>query len=92
MGFISIGDAEMARMDAVAEAMGRETEEVPGIALALLEWYLEQRREGYELLLGKAEDPDAPDELSFFRPNLQIVIMNEQGVDHRGDLDPPAAS
>jgi hypothetical protein len=87
VGMIFISAKVEAEFDRLAAAFDRPAEEIPEIALALLTWYVEQRSEGFELLLGRRDNPDDRDEMQLYRvPEFRLLTMNEQGVEDLGSL------
>jgi len=88
MALIYVSSETQRRFAAAAEALGREVDEVPELSLVLLEWFIEQRREGYELLLGLRDDPDDLESMRVqLVPPLRVVQMDEGGVETLGVLD-----
>lgn len=72
----------------LAAKLGRSPEEIPELALSILDWYVEHREQGYELFLGLRDDPDDRNQVHLFRvPEFRVVRMDEDGVDDLGKLD-----
>jgi hypothetical protein len=69
----------IARMEKLSARTGIPEASLFDAGMAVMEWMLDKKAEGYTLLLQDEEG-------DLFQPNLSLTMMNENGVSRLGNL------